>query len=188
MSRDADRVGRYLCLVLRHKPEAAGIALDAHGWADVDGLVAGVSRKYPLDRASLEEIVRTDAKGRYSFSPDGSRIRANQGHSVPVDVEPERLDPPDVLYHGTGRKYVASIDAQGLLPKSRLHVHLSADVRTALSVGARHGDPVVYEVDAKAMGKDGIPFWRSANGVWLVGAVPPHYLSKKDINNIKNPY
>lgn len=160
-------------------PEAAGITLDEHGWANVDELIAGVNKTHPLTMEVLKEIVRTDEKQRYSFSEDGTLIRANQGHSIPVDVELPELEPPKILYHGTGRKYVESIDRQGLLPKSRLYVYLSADKETAVNVGQRHGIPVVYTIQAEAMFKDGYLFYRSVNGVWLTKAVPVKYLEKR---------
>ena len=173
------RTSRYISLILRHKPETIGITLDEHGWADVGELIAGVSRTHPLDMELLEEIVRTDEKQRYSFNEDKTLIRANQGHSIPVDVELPRLEPPAVLYHGTGQKYVPSIDRQGLLPKSRLYVHLSLDEDTAVKVGRRHGAPVVYVVQAGRMSADGYPFYRSVNGVWLTKEVPIEYLAKQ---------
>ena len=173
------RTGRYISLILRHKPETIGISLDEHGWADVDELIAGVSRTHPLTMELLEEIVRTDNKQRFSFNHDKTLIRANQGHSVPVDVELQELVPPEVLYHGTGRKYVESIDRQGLVPKSRLYVHLSGDTATALTVGRRHGTPVVYGVLAGRMYADGYTFYRSVNGVWLTKEVPAGYLVKE---------
>lgn len=175
---DLIRTSRFISMVLRHKPEAIGITLDEHGWADVQALIAGVSKKYPLDMRTLEEIVRTDDKGRYSFNGDRTKIRANQGHSVPVDVELQETAPPEILYHGTGEKYTASIDETGLDPKSRLYVHLSSDRETAVRVGARHGSPVVYEVLAGRMHEDGFPFYLSANGVWLTKSVPKEYLRR----------
>ena len=176
---DLTRTGKYLSLILRHKPEAAGITLDEHGWANVEELIEGVRKSRPFDRAMLEEIVATDEKGRYSFNEDKTLIRANQGHSIPVDVELPAVEPPDVLYHGTGEKSVASIDTQGLLPRTRLYVHLSGDAETARKVGSRHGKPVVYEVLSGEMARAGITFYRSVNGVWLVKAVPPQYLRKE---------
>ncbi len=170
---------RFLSLILRHRPDIVGIELDEHGWADVKELIKGISATQYIDMEMLEEIVRTDNKQRYSFSDDKSKIRANQGHSVPVDVELEEMVPPDILFHGTGEKYVASIDNMGLIPKSRLYVHLSADEQTALTVGARHGKPVVYTVDAKRMHSDGYVFYRSVNGVWLTKSVPVQYLNRK---------
>lgn len=124
----------------------------------------------------LEEIVRTDNKQRYSFNEDKTLIRANQGHSIPVDVELEEKEPPIVLYHGTGEKYVESIDRRGLIPKSRLYVHLSSNIVTAVNVGKRHGTPVVYEIDAGQMYKDGYKFYESANKVWLTKEVPIKYM------------
>ena len=170
---------QFISLVLRHKPEAAGITLDEHGWADVEALISGSCKNgVPLDREMLDEIVRTDNKQRYSFNEDGTLIRANQGHSIPVDVELEEKTPPDVLYHGTGEKYVPSIEKQGLIPKSRLYVHLSSDVDTAKKVGSRHGKPVIYRVDCRKMSEDGYRFFLSVNGVWLTKLVPAEYLHK----------
>ena len=129
---------KFLSLILRHKPETIGIVLDGHGWADVEELIRGIAVRQPFDIETLEKIVALDEKGRYAFNEDKTKIRANQGHSVNVDVELEETEPPAILYHGTGEKYVPSIKALGLIPKSRLYVHLSADFDTALKVGARH--------------------------------------------------
>lgn len=169
---------KYLSLILRHRPEIIGITLDEHGWAEVDELIYGVSRTHPLTMETLEQIVREDEKQRYSFNEDKTLIRANQGHSIPVDVDLEEVEPPEVLYHGTGQKSTASIDKQGLLRMSRLYVHLSADYDTARKVGQRHGKPVVYRVHRGEMHTDGFQFYRSVNGVWLTKAVPPRYLAK----------
>ena len=171
---------KFISLILRHKPETIGITLDEHGWADVRELIDGINQSegYTLDMEMLEEIVRTDEKQRYSFNEDHTLIRANQGHSIPVDVELEEMIPPAILYHGTGEKYVASIDREGLIPKSRLYVHLSSDEETARKVGSRHGKPVIYTVDCAAMTTDGYQFFLSANHVWLTKAVPAGYLTK----------
>lgn len=176
---DLTRTSKYLSLILRHKPEAAGITLDEHGWADVEELIEGIRKSRPFNREMLEEIVRTDEKGRYSFNEDRTLIRANQGHSIPVDVELPVVEPPEYLYHGTGEKSVTSIDAQGLLPRTRLYVHLSGDAETARKVGSRHGKPVIYTVLSGKMARAGVTFYRSVNGVWLVKAVPPQYLKKE---------
>ena len=176
-----DKIGSFLCFALRHRPDQVGIELDEHGWANVDELIAGVNRVHPemnLDMELLSEIVRIDNKMRYSFNEDKTLIRANQGHSIPVDVELLELVPPMVLYHGTAEKYVDSIDATGLIPKSRLYVHLSLDYDTAVKVGTRHGSPVIYTVDATRMHADGYKFYRSVNGVWLTKEVPTKYLTK----------
>ena len=174
MSKNA--ISKYISLILRHKPETIGIELDEHGWADVDDLIIGINRTYPLTREELEEIVRTDEKQRYSFDESHTMIRANQGHSIPVDVELKEMKPPTYLYHGTGEKYVFAINEQGLIPKSRLYVHLSEDYDTAVKVGTRHGKAMVYRIDAKQMEKDGFTFYRSVNGVWLVKSVPVEYM------------
>lgn len=168
---------KYLALILRHKPQEAGITLDEHGWAYVPDLIRGVSKTHKLNVKMLEEIVSTDSKNRYSFNEDHSLIRANQGHSIKVDVELAQADPPAILYHGTAEKYLPSIKKEGLIPKSRLYVHLSTDQETARKVGARHGKPMVLAVDSKAMQQDGYKFFLSQNGVWLTKAVPVEYLS-----------
>lgn len=172
------QTSRYISLILRHKPETIGIALDEHGWANVDELIAGVSRTHPMTMELLQDIVRTDEKQRYFFNEDKTLIRANQGHSIPVDVELPERKPPAILYHGTGQKYVESIDRQGLLPKSRLYVHLSTDKDTAVKVGKRHGIPVVYTIQAEKMFADGYLFYCSVNSVWLTKKVPTEYLTK----------
>lgn len=169
---------RYMSLILRHKPETIGITLDEHGWADTKALIDGISKTKMFNMKILEEIVRTDNKQRYSFNEDKTKIRANQGHSVPVDVELEQKLPPEYLWHGTGQKYVLSIDKQGLLPKSRLYVHLSTDEKTAVTVGLRHGIPVIYKVHSGQMAEDGYEFFHSVNGVWLTKEVPVKYLEK----------
>lgn len=175
-----DTASKFLSLILRHKPEVIGITLDEHGWADVEELIEGIRGTRAFDREMLEEIVRTDEKQRYSFNEDRTLIRANQGHSIPVDVELPVVTPPAYLYHGTCQKYVASIDEAGLLPQSRLYVHLSGDRDTAVKVGRRHGKPVVYRVKSGQMQADGYVFYRSVNGVWLTKQVPAAYLEKEE--------
>ena len=170
---------KYMSLILRHKPEVIGISLDEHGWANVDELITGIAKTNDFNMDILEEIVRTDEKQRYSFNEDKTLIRANQGHSIPVDVELDEVEPPEALWHGTSEKYVASIDVQGLIPKSRLYVHLSKDSDTAVKVGSRHGKPVLYIVKAGEMYKDGYKFFLSKNGVWLTKEVPVKYLEKQ---------
>lgn len=167
----------FLSLVLRHHPDAAGIKLDQHGWADVEELLKGIKQTgRTINRERLEEIVRTDEKGRYSFDETGKKIRANQGHSVSVDVEFEEKLPPQFLYHGTASRFLRQIFAEGLKPMSRLYVHLSPDEKTARNVGKRHGKEVILQVDAGKMAENGYTFFLSANGVWLTKQVPPEYL------------
>lgn len=176
---DEKKLGQYLSLILRHKPEVIGIQLDEHGWAKVDELIAGIRKTQFMDQTLLEKLVAEDEKGRYAFNDDKTLIRANQGHSIPVDVGLKEVQPPEVLWHGTGEKYVASIDREGLISKSRLYVHLSADFQTALKIGSRHGKPVVYAVDARRMHEEGYVFFLSVNGVWLTQRVPMAYLKKR---------
>ncbi len=176
---------KFIALILRHKPEEIGITLDEHGWANVDELIAGIAKTREFSMADLEEIVRTDEKQRYSFNEDKTLIRANQGHSVPVDVELEEIDPPRYLYHGTGEKYVASINEKGIIPKSRLYVHLSEDYDTALIVGSRHGKPVVFRIWANKMHRDGFVFYKSVNGVWLTKEVPVKYFKQDSFDHDK---
>ena len=167
-----DRKSRFLSLILRHKPETIGTSLDEHGLTDVDDVLDGMG----ISRDTLDEIVRTDAKGRYEYNDTGNKIRARQGHSVDVDVELEEKEPPDILYHGTTARFMSAIQTAGIIPMSRKYVHLSVDKETASKVGARHGKPVILEIKAKQMYKDGNKFYLSRNGVWLTDSVKPEYL------------
>ena len=175
------KLGRFLSLVLRHDPSAAGITLDEHGWADVKKLLDGVRRTgRQIDMETLERIVRENNKLRYSFNEDHTRIRANQGHSLQVDVELRQVVPPQYLYHGTAARFLPSILAEGIKKMGRQYVHLSGDVQTAMAVGRRHGMPAVLKINAEAMSRDGITFYRSENGVWLCDHVPPEYFCVAD--------
>lgn len=179
--RRLKRLSKFISMILRHRPEVIGITLDEHGWADVEKLIKGINEtgeEVEFSKATLEEIVKTDEKQRYSFSQDKALIRANQRHSVPVDVELERKEPPKVLYHGTGSKSVEAIKKQGILSMERLYVHLSTDVETATKVGKRHGTPVIFQVNSEQMQKDGYDFFQSVNGVWLTKEVPAQYLEE----------
>jgi putative RNA 2'-phosphotransferase len=177
MTHPLTHYSKFMSLVLRHRPDAHGVTLDAHGWADVSQLVSAANRAgIPLTTELVREIVATSDKQRYALSADGLHIRANQGHSISVDLELTPLEPPELLYHGTAEKYLASIREKGLLKRSRQHVHLSANVETATRVGQRHGTPVVLTVLSGEMYRTGIAFYRSENGVWLVDAVPVNYL------------
>ncbi len=176
--RARTHLSKFLSKHLRHEPEALGLKLAPGGWVPVDELLAAAARAgAAMTRQELQEIVATNAKRRFSFDDSGQRIRANQGHSVEVDLQLVPIAPPAVLYHGTGEGSLAAIKGQGLLRLSRHHVHLSADKQTAHIVGSRHGRPVVLSIDAAAMHKDGFLFYRSENGVWLVDSVPPRYLT-----------
>lgn len=173
------RTSRKLSLVLRHKPEAIGLELDARGWADVKSLLRKMSASgTKLTLADLEEIVAQNDKKRFAFSPDGRKIRASQGHSIAIDLNLPATTPPAELFHGTATTSVAGILATGLQSRSRQHVHLSLDLETATRVGARHGKPVIFTIDAAAMHTAGYKFYRSANNVWLTDEVPKEYISK----------
>ena len=174
---DYTNASKYIALILRHKPEAIGISLDEHGWADANELVEGVRRKFPgFSFVDLKKIVIADDKQRYTFDESETRIRARQGHSVKVDVGLKEIIPPNILYHGTATRFLGSIKKVGLLPQSRLYVHLSKDYDTAVKVGQRHGEPVVLKINAKQMQKDGFIFFISENGVYLVKSVPASYI------------
>lgn len=171
-------LGRFLSLVLRHNPAAAHIQLDAHGWASVDALLAGCARAgKAVSRETLERIVKENDKKRYCFNEDRTKIRANQGHSLAVDIELAACAPPAVLYHGTASRFLSGIQKRGITRQSRQYVHLSADEKTAVRVGTRHGLPVVLRIDAAAMAQDGYTFYRAENGVWLCTEVPWSYVT-----------
>ena len=172
-----EKLSKFISLILRHKPEEVGITLDEHGWAKVNDLINGINNSgRKIDKDVLEEIIRTDNKQRYSFNEDKTKIRANQGHSIPVVIDFKELEPPDTLYHGTATKSIEGMQAQGIKPMSRLYVHLSKDFETAKQVGSRHGECVVLVINAKKMYKDGIKFYLSENGVWLTESVDPKYI------------
>ncbi|WP_460972714.1 RNA 2'-phosphotransferase [Spirosoma migulaei] len=172
--KENTRISKLLSLVLRHRPTLLGIELDTNGWTDVDTLLS----KAQIDRPTLDHVVDTNNKKRFSFNDDKTRIRANQGHSVEVELGYKAELPPKLLYHGTGSTSVTYILRMGLEKRKRHHVHLSSDSETAYKVGQRHGVPVVLEIDAEQMSKDNIEFYLSANGVWLTEQVPPKYIKR----------
>ena len=163
----------HLAYLLRHDRD---YAFDEHGWRDVEDLIQNHGFTMPL----LENIVATNNKQRYEFNDDKTRIRARQGHSIQVDVELNEATPPGSLYHGTSKDVVSAILREGLKPGMRLHVHLSPDIETAVTVGSRHGIPVVLKVNAEAMKSAGSVFYLSKNGVWLTDFVAPEYISLID--------
>jgi putative RNA 2'-phosphotransferase len=171
------RKSKFLSLVLRHQPEKVGIRLDEAGWVAVDELLDGCRRAgHAITPDQLREIVRTSDKQRFALSEDGTRIRANQGHSVEVDLGYEPAAPPEVLYHGTADRFLESIRAEGVNKGSRHHVHLSERVDTAEAVGRRHGRQIVLHVRSGEMHRAGITFYKTPNGVWLTDVVPAQYL------------
>jgi len=180
-TRQFVEISKFLSYVLRHEPGSVGLELDREGWARLDALIAGAAaggRK--LDMPTLRAVVESSDKKRFALSPDGLRIRAVQGHSTDaVAIGYAVKEPPPLLYHGTATRFLASIFDAGLKPGERHHVHLSADVRTAVSVGQRHGTAVVLRVDAHAMHAAGLAFHQADNGVWLTSHVPPKFLSQE---------
>ncbi len=175
---DVVRVSKRLSFVLRHRPDSVGLTLDPAGWADVDALLAALAAHgLPLTRTDLDRVVAANDKRRFAYDGTGRRIRASQGHSVPVALGYAAEPPPAVLFHGTPVHHLPVILAEGLRPGRRHAVHLSPDEATARAVGERRGRAAVLRVDAAGLAAAGGVFTRSANGVWLVDAVPPAYLT-----------
>ena len=171
------RFSKFLSLVLRHQPEKIGIALDENGWTNVNALIWQSNKNgVKLTPEILSQVVETNNKKRFSFNLDKTEIRANQGHSVSIELGYQPQQPPAILYHGTGEKAVSLILKTGLDKRKRHHVHLSTNIETALEVGKRHGKPVVFIVEAAAMHQDGLVFYLSENNVWLTDKVPAKYL------------
>lgn len=176
---DLVKMGKYLSLILRHKPELINLKIDEHGWVEVDQLLKGIndSGRY-ISKEMLDIIVNTNNKKRYQYNDDQTKIRANQGHSIKVDVELQEKVPPDILYHGTAQKYLDKIKKSGIRKMNRLYVHLSKDIQTAINVGKRHGQPIVLVIDTKKMLRDGYKFYYSYNGVWLCDDIAYSYVEE----------
>ncbi len=174
-------ISKYLSYVLRHHPESIGLVLDEQGWADIDALLVKCAAKNILfDREDLALLVAQNDKQRFAIDTAQNKIRANQGHSVYIDAALEPQLPPGVLYHGTAKRFLPSILEQGLLKQNRLHVHLSHEIDTARNVGARHGVPLVLQIDTAAMQREGFIFYLSENKVWLTQEVPAKYISYEE--------
>jgi len=173
------RIGKFLSLVLRHEPQKIGITLDENGWADVQELIEKCSKhRVSFTMNELEEIVATNDKKRYSFNENKTMIRANQGHSIDIDLALNPVEPPEFLYHGTADRFYTSIMESGIKKASRQHVHLSKDKETAHKVGSRHGRPVILTILSGQMYRDGVEFFVSDNSVWLTDYVDTKYISK----------
>jgi putative RNA 2'-phosphotransferase len=178
MNRQLVTISKFLAKHLRHAPDALGLTLQPGGWVSVDDLLAASARVgFPISYDALIECVETNDKKRFSFDDTGNLIRANQGHSVEVDLQLEEKEPPEILYHGTVERFLAPIMVEGLKKGKRHHVHLSKDVETARKVGARRGRPIILKVDAGTMHRQGFKFFLSVNGVWLTESVPAVYLT-----------
>lgn len=178
------RTSKFISLVLRHNPKAANVKMDSEGWVNVTSLLIGLREAgYPISRSDLIDIVTTDDKQRYSFDKFKANIRANQGHSINVDLKFVATNPPAELYHGTANRFLESIFSEGLKPMSRQYVHLSKDKQTAEKVGSRHGKCVILVIDTESMVKDGYEFYLSDNGVWLTKEVPIKYIRRVNYEN-----
>lgn len=175
---DLKKISKYLSYILRHQPDSIGIELSDEGWANIKELI-GKTSEFKLTRELINTVVETNDKKRFLISEDGERIKANQGHSIEVKLELEPVTPPDVLLHGTAERFLDSILSEGLTKQKRHHVHLSKTQKTAMSVGARYGKPVLLKIDSKQMYEDGFEFFKTENDVWLVDYVPAKYLARK---------
>lgn len=176
MDKDIVRISKFLSLVLRHKPEEINLELDKGGWANINDLIEKANgRGVNIDYDSISEVVEKNEKKRFIISDDGKSIRANQGHSIDVDLGLKEVLPPDILYHGTATRFIESIKEKGILKCNRHHVHLSGDKSTAVIVGKRHGKPIIIQIDSKKMSEKGIKFYLSENSVWLTDVVSPEY-------------
>jgi putative RNA 2'-phosphotransferase len=179
MDRSMVTISKFLSKHLRHTPDVLGLTLQPGGWVLVDELLSGCARiGFAISYDELIECVETSDKNRFSFDDSGDLIRANQGHSVEVDLQLKEQQPPDVLYHGTVERFLASIMSEGLKKGKRHHVHLSKDTETARKVGTRRGKPVILLVNSGKMYSEGCKFFVSANGVWLTDSVPTAFLAR----------
>lgn len=181
MSTQYTKISKFLSYILRHQPEAIGLVLDDNGWADMGELIDKANRSKEINtltRELIHDVVKSSDKQRFAISEDGNKIRANQGHSVQVDLQLKPMEPPEILYHGTATRFLDDILKDGLKAQKRQHVHLSNDVETATKVGQRYGKPVILKIKARLMHEQGFVFYLSENGVWLTQVVPCEHLEK----------
>jgi putative RNA 2'-phosphotransferase len=179
----SSQLSKFLSYILRHKPDTIGLALDPQGWAPINELIAkSQAAGTSFNRNDLLEVIEKSEKKRFSLSMDGQRIRAAQGHSIPVDLGLIPQEPPRILYHGTALQFLASILSEGLKPQARQQVHLSSDIETATRVGKRHGKPVILKVEALQMHAKGYRFFLAENGVWLTDQVPSEFIGPLPIS------
>lgn len=179
MKPELIKISKFLSLILRHKPESIGVSMSPHGWVKIDELIkADQQHRIHLTKKLIDEVITTNDKQRFTYSTDGESIRANQGHSINIELELKPSKPPKILYHGTASRFMENIRKKGLLKMNRQHVHLSLLKKTAYDVGKRHGKPIILIIDAQTMTKDGYDFYLSQNGVWLTEHVAPQYLTK----------
>lgn len=179
MNKNLTKVSKFLSYVLRHNPKSINMKIDFQGWASVDELIrCATNHKLIITKELIEEVVTTNDKERFKLSDNRKMIRANQGHSLKINLGLESIQPPEVLYHGTASRFLESINNEGLKSGNRHHVHLSNQITTAIKVGQRHGFPVVLKIEAARMYEDGFTFYCSENGVWLVDNVPSKYFDQ----------
>jgi len=177
MNQSVVGTSKFLSLVLRHQPETIGLSLDENGWAEIDELLTAAQQSgRQLSRELLLRVVNENDKRRFAMSDDQTKIRANQGHSIDIDLGLTPSEPPDLLFHGTVNRFLAPIAQGGLQAGSRQHVHLSVDHKTATIVGKRRGSPVILTIQSATMHSDGYKLYRSANDVWLTDEVPVRYI------------
>ncbi len=175
--KERRKKSKFLSLVLRHQPDTIGIELDPAGWVDVEVLLSALTRhNRSMSRVALDEVVRTNDKQRFTFNQDHTRIRANQGHSVQIELGYEPATPPEILFHGTPQQFVEAIVKQGLKKMNRHHVHLHIDIATSTAVGQRRGKPVLLRVRSLDVHLAGHEFLVTPNDVWLTDHVPTKYI------------
>ena len=178
MEKELTRVSKYLSFILRHKPDEIGLNLDRNGWGSIEDLIVKTTDP-TLTRDLLEVVVETNDKQRFAISDDGKMIRANQGHSILIDLDLPPLVPPPTLIHGTAERFCAAIEREGLVKGTRHHVHLKESLFVAKAVGSRYGKPLILEIAARRMNDDGHQFYKTTNNVWLVDSVPPEYIKSQ---------
>jgi putative RNA 2'-phosphotransferase len=170
-------ISKFLSLVLRHKPETVGMTFEKGGWLKVDDLIQGAKEAgVELDKELLRAVVEHSERKRFSFSEDGLKIRANYGHSIPIDLAIEAVEPPEFLFHGTAVRFIEAIRKEGIVPQGRQYVHLSPDEQTAGEVGRRHGVPIVFTIQSRLMHENGFKLYPTDSGIWLTETVPPEFI------------
>lgn len=181
MDKRLTRASKFLSYVLRHNPDELGLELDPGGWVDVDTLIERAQAQgRSLTRTLIHHVISAGDKTRFTLSEDTSKIRANYGHSIEVDLDLAPTPPPDRLYHGTAQHALSSIRSDGLRPQSRQYVHLSPTRADAKAVGERHGAPIVLVINAAALDAAGFALYRSTSTVWLTRRVPPQFIRSDD--------
>jgi len=190
MDKKLVHISKFLSMILRHRPEEAGIVLDKNGWVDVDELIrlCGENLGVNFTKEQLRQMMEENDKPRFSFNEDETKIKANYGHSVPVDLALEPANPPEILYHGTAIRFLDSIQKEGIMRRARNYVHLSADEEAALEVGSRHGKPIVLNVYTGKMARDGFTFFKTNENTWLTEQVPKQYVDFPDTDFFKNAF